>query len=172
MTIVIIDIDGTLADNDHRAHHVEREEGDKRPKDWDAFRDASLVIKDKPIEHTRHCIEQMLRLNYHVMFVTGRDEAMRDVTARWLKDQYDLDVNDDTLHMRGSGNMLSPAAYKRDTVQAIKSNYPRDSFILIDDDRWIWPVYAEFGLALRAPECWATMFPVTTEVEPLDIWRR
>jgi len=77
MRCYIFDIDGTLADLDHRLHHIQ-----KAPKDWAAF--FSEVGGDTPIEHV--C---QLALDLHaggsvIVYVSGRSDECRDTTADWL----------------------------------------------------------------------------------------
>lgn len=170
--IIVSDIDSTVANNDHRAHFVDRKEGDDTPKDWKGFLQPHLVEKDTIVEGAERGFEHFKRLGYKILFLTGRNEGLRDVTAKWIKDKFDLDVDDDTLLMRGIGNMLTPVHYKREQLQALKTQYPRETFIFLDDDKYMWSVYAEFGVVLRAPECWDVIFPHNTEVEPVDQWRK
>jgi predicted secreted acid phosphatase len=165
--IVILDIDGTIANNDHRAHHVD---GDK--KDWTEFLKPHLVAKDVLIEGAQRAIEHFQLLNYKLMFLTARNESLRETTTLWIHEKLGVDVNDDSLIMRGAGNLMTAAAYKREQAQNLKSQYPTETFLFIDDDKYSWEGYADIGIVLRAPECWDTIFPTTTEVEPVDVWRK
>ena len=105
--IIVLDIDGTLANNDHRAHHVDREEGDKRPKDWNGFLKPHLVAEDVLIEGAQRAMEHFQLLNYKIMFLTGRNESIRAVTTEWIFKHLGITVDDDTLVMRGAGNMIA-----------------------------------------------------------------
>lgn len=172
MPVLVLDIDGTIANNDHRAHYVDRKEGDNTPKDWEGFLQPHLVGKDVLVEGAKAAIEHFLRLDYSVVFVTGRREALRDTTMRWIKEQLDIDATDTTLLMRPSGNMLKATEVKREAILALRDTYRNQPMIFVDDDKYMWPVYAEFGLVLRAPQCWESMFPHNAEVEPVDIWRK
>lgn len=73
----LFDIDGTLADGEHRLHHIQ-----KHPKDWDSY--FAACEKDSPIMHMRAVV---LALERHasIVFVSGRRESTREVTHRWLK---------------------------------------------------------------------------------------
>lgn len=170
--IVVLDIDGTLANNDHRAHHVDRAEGDARPKDWEGFLAPHLVAKDVLIEGAARAVQHFLDLKYRVLFLTGRNEGLRSVTTQWIKEKLDIDATDDTLTMRPPGNMMTATKYKREQIINIKQEFPKEPLLFIDDDKYMWPVYAEFGIVLRAPECWNVIFPVNAEVEPVDVWRK
>ncbi|MBA2706988.1 MAG: hypothetical protein H0U59_04190 [Gemmatimonadaceae bacterium] len=170
--IIVSDIDRTIANHEHRAHHVDREPDDKRPKDWEAFLAPHLVAKDTLVEGARKTFAHFTTLNYRIVFLTGRNEGLRLTTTLWLKEHLELDITEDQLTMRPPGNMMSPLQYKREQVVSLKRDYPNESFLFLDDDKYLWSMYAEYGLVLKAPECWESMFPVHTEVEPTDIWRR
>lgn len=75
----VFDVDGTLANNDHRAHHLA-----KQPKDWDSFFDACHL--DPPHEHIVNLARALLRTGV-VLFLTGRREQDRKKTSRWLHQQ-------------------------------------------------------------------------------------
>jgi phosphoglycolate phosphatase-like HAD superfamily hydrolase len=74
----IFDIDGTLADNSHRTHHLL-----KKPKDWDSYHAATA--SDGP--HT-HVVELANQLSSFapIVFCTGRHDGLRDITQNWLFD--------------------------------------------------------------------------------------
>jgi predicted secreted acid phosphatase len=170
--IVVLDIDGTIANNDHRAHYVDRKEGDPTPKDWDGFLQPHLVAKDTIVRGAAKAIEHFTRLGYRLVFLTGRREELRKTTAFWLKERFDLDVTDDQLIMRPVGNMMKPTEYKREQIVNLRGEFPKETFLFVDDDQFMWSVYAEFGIVLRAPECWDNIFPVSVEEEPSNIWRK
>ena len=164
--VVVLDIDGTLANNDHRSHHVDCDN-----PNWDAFLAPDLVGKDIPFSGAIRAIKHFQALKYKLIFLTGRNEALRDTTMRWLLEHFELDVQESELYMRPLGNMLKPSEYKREQVLAIKQDYGSD-LVFIDDDKYLHAVYAEFGIALHAPECWVTMFPDHGELETETHWRK
>lgn len=172
MIIAVIDLDGTVANNDHRAHYVERAEGDATPKDWEAFLQPHLVEKDTVVEGAIEAVRHMERLKWRFIFLTGRRESLRHTSDRWIKEKLGVDITDEQLIMRPTGNILKPTEYKREQIVALRGSHPTADFVFFDDDKYMWPVYAEFGLVLRAPECWNVVFPHNTEEEPSNIWRR
>lgn len=165
--IVVLDIDGTIANNNHRAHHVDGEK-----KDWVEFLKPHLVAKDVLIEGAQRALEHFRLLGYRILFLTGRNESLREVTAQWILEKLGIEVDDDSLIMRGAGNMMTAAAYKRESAQNLKSQFPRETFIFIDDDKYSWQGYMDIGIVLKAPECWETIFPHNEEAEPVDVWRK
>ena len=77
---VIFDMDGTLADCDHRKHFVEG-----KKKYFDKFYDAMG-------EDTKNDVVcglcNMYSLNsWHIIICTGRPESYREITEKWLKDK-------------------------------------------------------------------------------------
>lgn len=80
MKIVIFDIDGTLADCEHRVHHVRKPTGEK--KDWRAFfagiSDDSLIMQVASIYH------MLASAGATIILLTGRDEKYRKATETWL----------------------------------------------------------------------------------------
>lgn len=107
---VIFDIDGTLANNDHRKHHIQ-----KIPKDWPAFN--SEMHLDSPIELVV-TLAKILRQHYAIILCTGRDETCRDVTQEWLRLH---DVWHDGLWMRAAQDFRSDDIVKREMLADIRS---------------------------------------------------
>ncbi|QIB67121.1 phosphatase domain-containing protein [Kineobactrum salinum] len=107
--MVIFDIDGTLADNEHRVHHLKGE-----TKDWEAF------FADQHLDTVRKDVARVFSLyasdlDMYIAVLTGRGEEYREVTERWL-DKNGLLPN--TLTMRPAGNRTNDDILK---MEAIKS---------------------------------------------------
>jgi len=80
--IFIFDIDGTLANNEHREHYLYPPKGQK--KDWVSFfRDQYLDTVFEPIA----VILRALFPYYKIILLTGRPEEERLATKIWL-DKY------------------------------------------------------------------------------------
>ena len=76
--IVICDLDGTLALDHHRNHHLQ-----KTPRDWNTY--FSLCEKDEP-NHVIIQLIQILAFHKTVYIFTGRRNDYRAETVRWLAD--------------------------------------------------------------------------------------
>lgn len=163
---IVIDIDGTLANNDHRSHFIEKQE----PADWTSFLRADLVAKDVPIEKTKRALQKLVELKSTIVFLTGRNEGLREVTKQWLFEHYDLDVKDEQLIMRPVGNMLNATQFKGEKIPEILRDFGSEA-VFIDDDKYMHAVYERFGIALKAPECWDVMFP-EFKLDPESYWRK
>jgi hypothetical protein len=133
----IIDIDGTVANIEHRLHYIE-----KSPKDWDAFFKA--CVYDKPIEpmfKMLHHLDLGKALNTKFIYVTGRPERSREDTMIWLTKPHNLGTDGSywnlpypkILYMRQEGDYREDCLVKKEILQRIRE----DGFepILAFDDR-------------------------------------
>lgn len=77
---VVCDIDGTVANVDHRLHYVKGEE-----KDWKGF--FSEMADDELIESTVYKLIEYKKQGYPTIFVSARPEEYRKVTENWLLDK-------------------------------------------------------------------------------------
>jgi hypothetical protein len=86
--IIICDIDGTIANLQHRLHYIRNPEG---TKDWDSFH--VTCTDDKPYEDVIRILWDLYDAGRRrgqegsireVYFFSGRNEAVRPQTIRWL----------------------------------------------------------------------------------------
>jgi len=76
---IIVDLDGTLCNCDHRIELA-------RTKQWDAFH--SMLIEDEPYEDVKHFIKFIARsalMEIDIIGLTGRNEKHRNKTLDWLE---------------------------------------------------------------------------------------
>lgn len=123
--IVIFDIDGTLANGEHRVHHVRGKDGEK--KNWPAYNAA--MGKDAVHTHTR-LIYQYLHRPLYRYIVSGREDQFREVTEKWLNDNQIL--NYDGLYMRKTGDYRSDDIVKR---EILLTKFKKDDIVCVFDDR-------------------------------------
>jgi phosphoglycolate phosphatase-like HAD superfamily hydrolase len=108
----VFDIDGTLSDCSHRAHHVKY-----YPKNWASFN--SEMVNDSLIESTS-VILAALSFNYTIILVTGRPESYRGVTEEWLKKH---GIEADALYMRDDEDFRQDDEYKSEIADLIEETY-------------------------------------------------
>jgi FMN phosphatase YigB (HAD superfamily) len=92
MKAILVDLDGTLCDVEHRVHHVQ---GPK--KNWREFN--ALMVHDELNHWCFELMEAMIARGYKIIFVTGRGEENRENTEQWLKRHK---INYEHLFMRAS----------------------------------------------------------------------
>lgn len=71
----VFDLDGTLANIDHRLHHLEH-------RDWRAF--FAACADDEPIQATLGVLASLWRAHHQVEIWSGRSDEVREQTATWL----------------------------------------------------------------------------------------
>jgi uncharacterized HAD superfamily protein len=120
---IIVDLDGTLCDVDHRVHHVS---GPK--KDWIKFNE--LLVHDKLNHWCFELIEAMSARGYSVIFITGRGEDYRRLTEEWLNKHQ---ISYKHLYMRGVLDHREDADVKEDIYKYVVDKDYRVLFVV--DDR-------------------------------------
>ena len=156
MAVVICDIDGTIANNDHRAWLISGfdKEGNEMPKRWDSFYEA--CDGDKP--HGEVCdLVRVLRQHYMVLFWSGRMDkgTTRQKTWDWLRGQFGLSGGS---YYKPSGNHLEPILrmrpnddftpdheLKRGWLHSLREKTTDIAFVL-DDRKKVVDMWREEGL--------------------------
>lgn len=114
--VYIFDIDGTLANGDHRKHLIEVPEGTK--KDWDGY--FALCKYDAPIPHmVKLC--QILASHGRVLFVSGRTAPTFDDTLVWLRHHVGEWVWPTDIYMRAPGDHRDDSIVKIEILKALQS---------------------------------------------------
>lgn len=138
---IIVDLDGTLADNDHRQrlYHT-------YPRDWDAINHASKF--DRPHEWCIEIVRLFAMNNYKIIFLTGRAEESRGVTEEWLMRHIGPAV-DYSLLMRADGDKREDTDVKSEIYLAKIAPF-FDVLFCIDDRRPVVDMWRDMGLPCLA----------------------
>jgi hypothetical protein len=124
---VIVDIDGTIADNSHRVHHIR-----KHPKDWKSYEMG--VMDDKPHFDIIYILESLETCGAKLLLCTGRMENERDSTINWLKIHY-LDFLFDKLYMRSLNDYRSDDVVKKELLDQIRKDGYNPTIVFEDRQR-------------------------------------
>ena len=100
MRAIIVDLDGTLCNIDHRIHHI------KDRRNWDAF--FAGIPQDTPYQAIQEIIwafanqdESVAADKIKIIFVSGRPEKTRQDTKDWLYSHCSIYIDsDDTFDLR------------------------------------------------------------------------
>jgi predicted kinase len=116
-TVVISDLDSTLANLNHRLHYVQGVDNiSQRKKDWKSFFEES--IKDTPYQWCKSILEYM---PHKIIIATARPENYRNITTRWLKDNF---INYQDIIMRGRNDFRQDNIVKEIMLEwEIKTKY-------------------------------------------------
>jgi len=130
---VIVDIDGTLADVQHRLHFIQG----PGKKNWNQF--FKNAHKDEPVEIVRRWVNN-LAPEYTAVLITGRPEDFRNDTEAWLKQH---GIRYKKLYMRRSGDHRPDAVVKQELLDRVGRE--RVAFV-IDDRPPVCDMYRKCGL--------------------------
>lgn len=101
---IIVDLDGTLALDNHRNHHLH---GPNGKRDWDTY--FSLCHLDAPNIPVIELCRTLFRAEFNIQILTGRNETTGVKTAQWLVDH---GVPHHGIRMRGAGDRTDDHSLK------------------------------------------------------------
>lgn len=111
MKCFLIDIDGTIANGDHRLHHIQKE-----PKAWDDYFMACAA--DSRINHM-FLVVKSLSIYCKIVYVTGRSDLIRQQTIDWLE-QHGFPC--DGLYMRKQGDHTNDDVLKIQLLEQVRAD--------------------------------------------------
>ena len=142
---IICDLDGTLANCEHRVHHVQSAKQGGKPKNWDAF---YAGVKD---DEANYPVLNLLRtyidwafgyqagyattsdwFDYHLIFCSGRPERCRADTDWWLQEVCEFDHTEYTLYMRKDGDHRQDYIVKQEILD---EHIDKERVLFVLDDR-------------------------------------
>lgn len=77
MNVYVFDLNGTLANIDHRLHFIKT-----KPKNWPAFFEACK--DDAPVEWVIDLLRTVAQGKAYILVLSGRSEQVRKATEDWL----------------------------------------------------------------------------------------
>lgn len=131
----IFDIDGTLADNKHRTHHLE-----SKPKDWDAYHKG--VELDGVFKHVAQ-IARSLADTGEIVYCSGRHDGQREITQLWLQDVAGLPCYG--LYMRKEGDHRPDHVIKLELLAEIRAD-GYEPVMAFDDRNSVVKMWRDAGI--------------------------
>ena len=137
---ILVDLDGTLCNVDHRIHFIRSEK-----KDWHQFH--SQCENDDIEIWCQKLIQSMGQSGYQVLIMTGRDEPYRESTESWLNKHK---INWHSLYMRPDKDYRPDHIVKWELYQKhIESHF--DVLFVVEDRKSVVEMWREKGL--RCLQC-------------------
>ena len=131
--IILCDIDGTIANNDHRQHFLEGK------KDWDGF--FSELINDEPIFPIINKVIEEHNSGKDIIFLTGRPERYRYSTTLWLKEYFNFELK---ILMRKNNDQNNKLKVKKEIFE--KNFRVNDIDYVIDNDKELLKQWEDMGI--------------------------
>lgn len=134
---VIFDVDGTLMDIEHRRHFVVQ-----RPKDFDAFREATS--QDTAKEDIFAVAKALKAAGHRIIISSGRNKSQRAVTLKQLMGQ---GLVFDALYMRSDSDYRPDHEVKSQMLDKMRKEgfNPTMAF---DDRQQVVDMWREKGLTV------------------------
>lgn len=134
---VLCDIDGTIADCEHRRMWVQGE----GKKDWKNF--FAHMDEDTPIASTIKMVMEYKAKGHDIILLTARPDDYREMTEEWVAKHTDIDPI--TIIMRASGDTRPDIEVKKQMFETyFKDKYPIET--MIDDRPCVIRMWQEIGV--------------------------
>lgn len=131
---IIFDIDGTLADIEHRRHFVQCDK-----PDWKLFNAA--MVDDTPNKPIMEMYQKFPNY-YEMILVTGRTEEYRIITEEWLEHK---EIEYDELHMRPDGDYRPDHIIKEEILRKLQTD-GKDILFAVDDRQQVVDMWRRNGI--------------------------
>ena len=136
---VICDIDNTILNIMHRWHLLKGAE-----TDWEEFLNPDLIMKDSPMQDTIDVIN-CLSLKYPILFVTGRNAGIREITAKQIEMHTNL-LNGYELIMRPDEDQVTADSIIKTNLYKEYVEPYYDVICAIDDKLGNIELWRSFGI--------------------------
>lgn len=120
--IAVFDIDGTLANVEHRLHHIRQ-----KPKDWAKFE--AEIVNDTPILPTIALLRSLHFNGWTILLATGRNEKSRYQTGKQMMDWH---IPFDKLYMRDRNDRRRDTIVKGEMFDKIVVEYGTPAMVFED----------------------------------------
>lgn len=145
---IIVDLDSTLVNNDHRHHYIadfysddgtDNHVPESKKERWAKF---NAEIPNDTLNEWCAEIMKMLDKKFFILIITGRGEDVRKATQKWLVKHL---VYFDEMFMRDRRDFRASMVYKREVLEDnVLLKY--DILFALDDDLTVCNMYYELGI--------------------------
>ena len=136
--LIVFDIDGTLANIEHRLDYVR-----SKPKNWPAF-DAGIP-NDTVNPHVAEAFHSLKAAGNEIIFASGRNERSRDATMKWLQDNRFWNYTA-KLYMRKADDFRGDDIVKREILDEIVADWGRKPDMVFDDRPRVVRMWRDEGI--------------------------
>lgn len=136
MKTILFDLDGTIANIDHRRVHLEKD-----VPDWKSFNDElHNDIPNEPIVELYKTLWETKR--FEIIIVTGRMEGARKITEEWLKSN---SIPFERIVMRPDKDFRPDHEIKKEILAKFKAEN-KDILFAVDDRQQVVNMWRNNGI--------------------------
>ena len=128
---VIVDIDGTIADNSHRVHHINSVQNNI-PKNWKVY--LSEIKNDTTHDDIIFILTAIKDAGAKLVLCTGRNEDEREDTWQWLESHNIMHLFDN-LYMRPINDYRPDDVIKLELLDKIRKDGYNPRIVFEDRSR-------------------------------------
>ena len=144
--IAIFDLDGTLANIEHRTHFVR---GPHKQRNWKKFFEA--CVDDVPKWEIIDMLFALKQVGWHVEIWSGRSETVREQTVKWLERKAMVSVapedpNGIPLVMRPADDFTKDSELKERFLDDFVAEHKRFPRIIFDDRDQVVDMWRKRGI--------------------------
>ena len=160
--IIICDIDGTIANVQHRLHYIKNPDGTKKKKpDWDSFHKA--CVDDTPYDDVIEILCSLVEpvgnwAGREVYFFSGRNSSVRKETWRWLEAHVKARVMPSgfspvQLQMRSADDRRPDMVVKLEMMNSVGLT-PDQVLCILDDRQSVVDMWRANGFRVMQVDAW------------------
>lgn len=138
---IIFDVDGTIADVQHRRKFVDG----SQPKDWPSFKAAT--VHDTPITHVCEMAKNHVSQGDVVIFVSARNTSEKSVTVKQIQEW--IGIEDPILFLRPEGDYRPDHEFKQDVLGEIKEAIGTNPDLVYDDRNVVVDMWRSHGIEVH-----------------------
>lgn len=153
--VLVVDIDGVVADVRHRLHHLE---GGSR--DWESF--FAAMARDPVLAQGQALVAEARAEGHGIVYLTGRPERWRTDTVTWLAGH---GLEGDDLVMRPDADRRPARVFKVEVLRRLAET--AEILALVDDDPEVLDAVAAIGIATRRADWMPRSAPLRDAQEKL-----
>jgi FMN phosphatase YigB (HAD superfamily) len=133
--VIVFDIDGTLANIEHRREHVQNGR-----RNWKKFNEK--MVDDTPYADIVWLFQTLDR-DCIMVIASGRGEEDREKTENWLNAH---SIHCDKLYMRPAKDNRKDSIIKKEILDQIVKDYGVKPFMVFDDRNQVVDMWRENGI--------------------------
>ncbi len=136
--VILCDVDGTLANTDHREHFL-----NVTPKKWKEYLKAANY--DTPYDDIVWLIKLLKKTGNTILIVTARSEDERKQTKEWLDKTAGLKDVYEKIYMRNANDYRDHNIVKKDLLEEIRHD-GYDPYMVLDDHNGVVQMWRDEGI--------------------------
>lgn len=136
--LVAFDLDGTLANINHRLEHVKN-----KPKCWEKFNEG--IKDDLPYIPVVEALKSLRAAGNDIIYMSARQESCRAETEKWLV-KNGISAENPQLYMRDDKDYREDSLVKEEMLEKVRLDFGKWPDMVFDDRRRVVDMWRRKGI--------------------------